>query len=146
MLLANPQNWGLFGQVTIVKYADTNGDGYLDTISVAESVGVGQSIDVYTDATCKNCLRSIDWGTLTPGEDETYTIYVRNEGENATTFTLSVSNWSPSQASAYMDIQWNYTGYSDPPSQVTVIQLMLTVYPNVTGLNNFNVDIDVTGS
>jgi len=145
-LLANPQNWGLFGQVTIVKYSDTNGDGYLDTISIAESVGVGKSINVYRDCTCRNSLQSIDWGTLAPGENETYYIYVRNEGQNATTVTINTQNWNPPQAPNYMNIQWNYTGDPIQPSQTTAIQLTLTVYSNITGINTFTVDIDVTGN
>jgi hypothetical protein len=145
-LLANPQNWSLFGQVTIVKYSDTNADGYLDTVSIAESVGVGKSIDVYTDATCKNRLQSIDWGTLAPGENETCNMYVRNEGANATTVTLNLTDWNPPEAPNYMNIQWSYTGYPIQSSQIVAIQLTLMVYSNITGITTFTVAIDVAAN
>ena len=83
-LLATYSNWSIFGDAVIVKYYDSNGDGYLDSMSVPEVVGVGKSIDLYWDPSCMNIVQSIDWGTLVAGEIKNVTVYVRNEGAGNT--------------------------------------------------------------
>lgn len=143
-LLTNYRSWGLFGDAVIVRCADSNGDGYLDTISVPELVGVGKSIDVFWDANCRSVVGSIDWGTLIPGDTRNVTIYVRNEGEGATVLALNVSGWTPLQASNYMDIGWNYSGTTVQPGQTVPILLTLSVNSSISGITDFGVNITVS--
>jgi hypothetical protein len=145
-LLATYKNWSLFGQAAVVKFADSNGDGYLDTTSIVESVGFGKSIDVYNDPNCMNSLQSIDWGTLSPGERKNVTIYVRNEGRSGTVLALNPNGWTPVEASNFMTIAWNYSGKPVAPGQIAAIVLTLTVDPSIQGIANFDVNIDVTSS
>lgn len=143
-LLATYKSWSLFGQSIIVKYADTNGDGYLDTITVPEIVGVGKSIDVFWDANCMNPVASIDWGTLSPGDIENLTVFVRNEGESSTVLALNVSDWNPLPAASYLSIGWNYSGTAVPPGQVLPITLSMVVNETISGITNFGVNVTVS--
>jgi hypothetical protein len=143
-LLANHKNWSLFGQAAVVRYADSNSDGYLDDISIAESVGVGQSIDVYSDAQCMSIVGSIDWGTLSPGENKNVIVYVRNEGETSVVLSVNCYNWTPAQASNYMTITSNYAGTPLPPGQVLPLTLTLAVNQSISQITNFGVGVNIS--
>jgi hypothetical protein len=143
-LLATYKGWSLFGQSIIVKYSDANGDGYLDTMSVPEIVGVGNSIDVFWDFSCRSPVNSIDWGTLGPGDVENLTVYVRNEGESNTLLALNVSGWVPTLASSYLSVDWNYSGTAIPPGQVVPLTLMMTVDSGISGITSFGVNVTVS--
>jgi len=143
-LLATYRTWSLFGQAIVVKYADTNGDGYLDTTSVPELVGVGESIDVFWDVNCLDPVASIDWGAIGPGEVENMTVYVRNEGEASTVLALNVSDWNPFGASNYLNIGWNYSGTMVPAGQVVPLELSLRVNSSITGITSFGVNVTIS--
>jgi hypothetical protein len=145
-LLATYRSWSIFGRASVVKVTDSNADGYVDTTSIVESVGFGKSIDVYSDANCISSLQSINWGTLSPGDRKNVTIYVRNEGETSTVLALNASGWSPIEALDFMGISWNYSGSILPSGQTMPIMLTLTVDPNITGITDFDVNIDVNSS
>ena len=145
-LLASYKSWSLFGQAAVVKFSDSNGDGYLDAASIQESVGFGESIDVYSDAKCMSKIESINWGMLSPGEMKNVTIYVRNEGERSTVLAMSVYGWTPVEALNYMTVTWNYSGTAVEPGQMVAVLLTLTVDPNINGITNFGVTIDVNSS
>jgi len=145
-LLASYNSRSLFGRVTVVRFADSDEDGYLDEISVAESVGFGESIDVYWDVECMSRVESIDWGTLLPGESKSVTVYVRNEGENGTVLVLNVYDWYPTVASSYLTVEWNYTEVTVEPGQIVTVVLILTVDSLVGGITDFSVTIEVNSS
>jgi hypothetical protein len=145
-LLADYKNWSLFGQAAVVRFSDSNGDGYLDDVSIAESVGFGRSIDVYQEVNCMNPVQSIDWGMLSPGEEKNVTIYVRNEGESSTVLALDVYGWSPVEAPNYMTVTWNYSGTPVNSGQTVAIQLKLRVDARISGVTNFGVTIDVNSA
>jgi hypothetical protein len=145
-LLTNYKSWSLFGHATVVRLSDSDNDGYLDEATVAESVGFGKNIDIYWDAKCMDAVESIDWGMLSPGETKYLNIYVRNEGESDTVLILDVYGWEPADASDYLNVEWNYTGAAVRPGQSVLISLILTVDPEVGGVTNFSVTIDVNSS
>jgi hypothetical protein len=142
-LLANYKNWSFFGRAAVVKFADSDSDGFLDETSVAESVGFGKSIDVYWDVKCMDPVSSIDWGMLSPGETKDLMIYVRNEGESGTVLALNVYGWDPVVALNYMKVEWNYTGVAVESGQVVAITVVLIVDSRIDGITNFSVTIDV---
>jgi hypothetical protein len=145
-LLATYWNWSVYGDAAIVKYYDSNGDGYLDTLSIVEIVGEGKSIDLYWDIGCKNAVQAINWGTLGPGDVENLTLYVRNEGENSTTLYLNVSGWNPPNASDYLSIGWNYSGDPIGPGETMSIDLLLYVNQSIAGITNFDVNITISSN
>jgi hypothetical protein len=143
-LLADHRNWSLFGQAAVVRFSDSNGDGYLDDVSVAESVGVGRSIDVYSDSRCRDVVGSIDWGMLSPGEVKNVTVYVRNEGELSTVLSVIAYDWTPSEAPNHMGVTSNYTGTPLQPGQVLPVRLTLTVNQTISQITDFGVSIDIS--
>ncbi len=145
-LIGDHRNWSLFGQAAVVKYADTNGDGYLDAVTIVESVGVGQSIDVYSDPDCRNSMGSIVWGLLSPGQAKNVTVYVRNEGETNTVLSLSAYNWTPTEASNFMRITSDYTGAPLRPGQALPLVVTLTVDQNISQITDFGVTIDINST
>jgi hypothetical protein len=145
-LLTSYKNSGLFGGASIVRYVDSNGDGYLDNMTIVESVGVGKSIEVYWDSNCTSVVGSIQWGTLYAGESTNVTVYVRNEGESATILSLSASDWSPIEAANYLSINWNYSGFSVKPGDVVAIDLFLAVDLGVTGISDYAVDVNISSN
>ena len=145
-LLATYWNWSMYGDGAIVKYYDSNGDGYLDSMRVVEIIGEGKSIDFYWDLNCKNVVQSIDWGTLGPGDIENITVFVRNEGENSTMLSLNVSGWNPPNASDYLSIGWNYQGDPIGPGETVPIDLMLYVNQSIAGIADFGVNVTISSN
>ena len=106
---------------------------------VIKTVGVG----VYSDSNCGSKLSSIDWGMLEPGQSLNVTGYIRNEATSAVTLSLSTANWSPSNASQYITLKWDYGGISIAPNEVVKVTFMLAVSENISGITNFSFDIAI---
>jgi len=108
--------------------------------ATVETVGVG----VYWDSGCSNRVSSIDWGTAEVGSVKTVTVYIRNEGNAAITLSINTTNWSPSTASKYISLSWNYDGQPIDPNQVIQVTLTLSVSSSITGISSFSFDIMIT--
>ena len=106
------------------------------------TIGVG----VYWDNTCANVTSSIDWGTLEPGSDKSFTCYVRNEGNSPSTLSMSTSNWSPQNAFDSLDLSWDYDGQFLNPDEVVRVTFTLSVSASIDGITNFGFDITIVGS
>jgi len=107
-----------------------------------KAIGVG----VYEDIACGNPLSSIDWGVLEPASSENVTCYIRNEGNSVQTLSMYTSNWSPSNASDYMTLSWDYGGQSIDVDEVVQVTFTLSVDANVSGITSFSFDITIVGS
>jgi uncharacterized membrane protein len=107
-----------------------------------KAVGVG----VYFDAGMTNRATTVDWGMLEPGTQKTVTVYVRNEGNSPLTLTLSTSNWSPSTASSYLTVTWNYDGQAINAGANLKVVLTLTTSSSIIGVSNFNFNLIITGT
>lgn len=107
-----------------------------------KAIGVG----VYWDYDCANPLSSIDWGVLEPGSSGNVTCYIRNEGTSVSTLSMYTSNWSPSNASDYMTLSWNYGGHSINPDEVEQVSFTLSVDAGIDGITSFSFDITIVGS
>ena len=103
-------------------------------------------LGVYSDSGCTSALSSIPWGTLSPGNTATSTMYVRNEGNVAVTLSIQAADWNPASASSYFTFNWNCTGYVLQPSQVVQALLTLNVSSSISGITSFSFDITVTGT
>jgi hypothetical protein len=103
-------------------------------------------VNVYWDSACTNQVSSINWGTMAPGSATDNIVYVKNTGNAAATLTLGTQNWSPSSASGYMKLTWNYTGQSISPDADVPVKFTLTMFANATGITTFSFDILITAS
>ena len=56
-----------YGAISVNKSLSTNG-----------SITVTPNLGLYSDSACITTLSTIDWGTITPGNNQTRTVYVKN--------------------------------------------------------------------
>lgn len=120
----------------------------LQTSSKISSGGAVKAIGVmaYSDADCTSKLVSIDWGVLEPGGNKSVTCFLRNEGNYAITVSLFTENWSPSNASEYITLGWDYGGQSISPSEILKVILSLSVSASIHDITDFTFDIIIVGS
>jgi hypothetical protein len=116
------------------------------TISNVGTLKLSADIGVYWDASFTNRITAIDWGTLDPGTAKSFSIYICNEGNSALTLSMSASNWSPSTASNYLTLNWNYNGQAVNPNEYSLIIFTLAVSDSIEGINTFNFDLTIMGS
>jgi hypothetical protein len=77
------------------------------TGSITPISAIGLSI--YSDSGLTTPMTAITWGTLNPGGQTSVTIYLQNTGNIPENLTMSVSNWSPSNANTYLTCTWDPT-------------------------------------
>ena len=104
---------------------------------------VGFGAEIYWDQGCTNRTLSFDWGSIEPGSNKTFTVYIGNEGDSAACLSMATSNWAPSAALSYMTLNWNYSGQILSACQVISLELILAVSPSVTGITHFSFDITI---
>jgi len=114
----------------------------VSSVGTVKGIGVG----VYSEYACTNRVTSINWGVLEPGSNKIITIYVRNEGNAATTLSETTQNWNPATASSYLTLGWNYAGQTINVNQVLQVRLTLTLSSTVSGITNFSFDIVITST
>jgi hypothetical protein len=104
---------------------------------------VGFGAEIYWDQDCANRTLSFDWGSIEPGSNKTFTVYIGNEGDSAVCLSMATSNWAPSAALSYMTLTWNYSGQILSVGQVIPLELILAVSPSVTGITHFSFDTTI---
>lgn len=104
-------------------------------------------IGIYKDENCTTPLTELNWGTLTPGDTKTKpTKYIRNEGNTPLSLTLSTTNWTPTEAEAYIGLTWNYDNSSISVGDVIGVKFTLSVSSSwpLPGITDFEFDIVIT--
>ena len=122
--------------------------GLLSTQRTVNSSGSIKAINVgiFSDLACTQEVSSINWGTPEPGDVVTRTVYVKNTGNANMTLYLTVNNWTPVNASNYLSVTWDEESTLITPDQVVEAVLSLTVDNGITGIENFSVQIVVSGT
>lgn len=128
----------LDGAVTGVLFGSLT----LPNVGKVKAIGVG----VYWNSGCTDTVTSIDWGSVEPGAIENVTVYVRNEGSAPMTLSAETENWSPSTASSYMSLSWDYGGQIVDVDEAVQVTLTLSVSDTIEGITNFSFDIVINGS
>ena len=105
------------------------------------AVETTNSVGVYWNTSCEDRVYSLDWGNLYPGATQNIDLYVRNEGNKAVVLDLITENWLPLIAEQNISLSWNYQGHPIYKNQVTVIDLELSVSPEIEGVTSFSFDI-----
>jgi hypothetical protein len=125
-----------YGAISVNKSLSTNG-----------SITVTPNLGLYSDSNCTNSLSTIDWGTITPGNNQTRTVYVKNTG-TGTSLTLSISTntWNPTNANGPITISWNQENTRLTPGQSTAAIIKLTSSSSIVDVTNFSVQILISGT
>jgi hypothetical protein len=115
----------------------------IQNIGKIKTVGVG----VYQDQGCTLILTQIDWGTLSPGDSKNFTGYARNEGNVVGSLYMSVSNWSPANASSFITCTWDAQNKTLSAGVVLPVTFMLRVSTSISGVKQFSflITVVVTG-
>jgi hypothetical protein len=114
-------------------------------VQILHNVGLVKSnIGVYWDESATNVTTQIDWGTLYPGSEKTVVVFIENAKNTTMTVYLQTSNWIPSQASNYISLSWNSSGYV-PSNNVAPVSLTLSAGQNIVGVTSFSFDLIITG-
>jgi len=111
-------------------------------VSAVETAGY---IRVYWDKNCTQKVYSISWGVLTPGETKGVVVYVRNEGNETCLLSLTPANWTPNNASNYLNFSWNCEDNRIEVDEIVKVTQSLLVSPNIVGVTDFGFDIIFEG-
>ena len=104
------------------------------------------NVGVYSDSACTQELTSVDWGTVSPGETVTRTIYIKNTGNSPVTLTMTKTNWNPSTADGPIAIAWDIENWWLNPDEIFTATLTLSVSSSISGITDFSVEIVITGT
>jgi len=122
--------------------------GLLSINKTVPSTGAVTAINVgvYSDSACTSELISIDWGTISPGNSENRTIYLKNTGNAQITLSMTKTSWNPANADGPITLIWNRESATLNATQVTTATLTLSLSESINGITNFSVDIVITGT
>ncbi len=98
-------------------------------------------IGVYWNQICTDTVTSINWGSLSPGENKNITLYVQNEDNTTIILAINATNWNPEEAHEFLAFSWTPTNATIDPQKVAKITLTLEVKQNTTDLTDFSFDI-----
>ncbi len=130
--------------LTLIALIILTGDfGPAKSFAKADSV-VGVGVGIYWNEDCTNTTRSLNWGLVDPNSSNNLTIFIQNEGNSAVSLLLTISNWTPTNASSYMSLIWNYSGQIMSPNEIIPIKLTLTVSPAIINITDFSLQTTIT--
>jgi len=112
--------------------------------NVANVQAIG--IEIYWDSDYAKKVSLIEWGTLEPGATKNATVYILNTGNSNIMLSKNATNWSPSSASDYIALSWDYKGQRISPEQGLKATLTLVISPNIQGITQFSFDLFVAAS
>jgi hypothetical protein len=125
-----------YGAISVNKSLTTNG-----------AINVTPNLGLYSDSGCTNSLSTIDWGTITPGNNQTRTVYVKNTGTGTSlTLSISTSTWNPTTANGPITISWDKENTRIAPGQSTAAVITLASSSSIVDVTNFSVQILISGT
>ena len=103
------------------------------------------NVEIFSNNDCSQECNNIDWGIVTPGESITQTIYIKNNGNKPITLFMTTEEWTPTNASTYMNLTWDKDNTNLNPEQVISATITLSASSNIDSIDDFNFDIIITG-
>jgi hypothetical protein len=131
---------GLF--LTVLTSGLITASKTVPTTGTVTAINVG----VYSDLAFTQECTSINWGTISPGNQITRTVYIKNTGTVPATLTMTTASWVPSNANTYLTLNWNRQDYALGVGASVPAILTLTVSSNTAGITNFSFNIVITGT
>jgi hypothetical protein len=121
---------------------------YNSTISASGIIYIkAVSCAVYFDNAGTQSVTAINWGSLPPDSAVNQTIYLKNTGNTACNFTVSTSNFSPSNAGTWISLTYDLKGAINVPAN-SIVPCVLTesISANITGISSYSYSVTVTAS
>lgn len=103
------------------------------------------NVGVFWDSACTRdvTLTGVNWGNVTIGTETDIIVYAKNLGQSAIILSMNSSSWNPLSASSAMFLLWDYNGIPISAGGVIKLTLRLYVASNITGVTNFNFNINI---
>lgn len=111
----------------------------LDIVQVS-SVGeikTSSNLAVFRDVNLSEEVTLVDWGTITPNNPVTKTLYLYNKGTTSLTLYFYAANWTPAEAENVVNITWNRENTVLEPKEAIAITLTATCGENPNFIKNF---------
>jgi len=106
-------------------------------------------VEIYEDANLTTSLNVIEWGLLDPGENRSYSCWIKNIGNDAQKLTTWTEAWNPANASDWITLTWNYNNTWIPAEGSISVDFIISVRsdfdPDITNFTEFSFDIWVKG-
>lgn len=117
-------------------------------VPTSGTVTAGPNTGVYSNSQCSSPITSISWGSIEAGGTTTQTIYIEDTGTAQMAPSITVNNWSPSNAGTYITITWSTLPAEIQPgvSNAIAVTLTLTISPSITGISSFSNSITIAGT
>lgn len=115
----------------------------------------GVSLACYNDSSLANPVTAINWGSVSPGSNNTDSCVFYNNSPDTLTLDMNTSSWIldnwlgiqlPSNDSSYFTFAWNYSGDTLLSYALAPILFNLTVSPLITDVHTFAFNINVYGN
>jgi len=103
-------------------------------------------VATYWDLTATRLCKSIDWGSLSPGETRTVVVYVKNTGHGPITGSFTLMSWDPPEAEDFLPLEWNFGDQPLLPGRIRPTHFTLKVSPNIRNITSFFFIIQVIGT
>ena len=121
--------------------------GIISTQSIpSDGTITAVDVGVYSNIECSQNCTSISWGSLYPSNSTTRTVYVKNIGTVPITLSMTPVNWDPTDASTYLTLTWNQQGTVLGVGDSVTATLTLTAAADTGDLQDFNVNIVISGA
>lgn len=99
------------------------------------------NIGVYWDQNCTKPVTSINWGVLSPGENKSITLYVRNENNINITLMIDAINWKPEEAREFLTLSYAQNNITIEPQKPIKVILILQIKQDIENIKEFSFDI-----
>jgi hypothetical protein len=138
----------LFAATLMVALAATTVYAAVSSSKTVSSSGkvVTINLAVYSDSACTQPVSAINWGSLQPGGNTTYNVWIKNTGTAQVTLSMTTSGWSPSSASQSLTLTWNRNNAALTANQVVNATLTLIVSPTAAAIDSYSFNVVFTGT
>ena len=127
---------------SIGTYAALQWTARIRTTAQLKLLGVG----VYKDVSFTMPVTEIDWGMVEPGENKTYSAYIKNESNVPITLTMYTENWNPAEAASSITLTWDCEGNRIDIDASIGATFTLMVGPSTSGFTSFSFTAVIVGS
>jgi hypothetical protein len=127
---------------SVGTYAALQWTARIPTTAQLKLLGVG----VYKDVSFTIPVTEIDWGMVEPGENKTYSVYIKNESNVPITLTMYTEGWNPSEAASSIMLTWDCDGSRIDVDTSIGATFTLTVGPATSGFRSFSFTAVIVGS
>ena len=103
------------------------------------------NVEIFNDSECTQACNNINWGTLTPGDSIIQKIYIKNSGNKPITLFMTTEEWTPTNASTYLNLTWDKENTNLNPDQVVLTSITLSASFDIDSIDDFNFNIIITG-